>query len=167
MSSSEQASGKRADALANRLIQGARSLAEFASGLSEAAWNTPVTGDGRPVGVVVHHVASVYPVEVELAQVLASGSPITGVTMEVINTMNAEHARNNAAISKEETLELLEKNSKAAAEAIRRFSDEALENAATVSLYGDAPLTAQFFIEDHALRHSFHHLSRIRKTLDK
>ena len=57
------------------------------------------------MGVVVHHVASVYPVEVELAQVLGSGSPITGVTMEVINTMNTEHARNNAAISKEEALE--------------------------------------------------------------
>ena len=73
------------------------------------------------MGVVVHHVASVYPVEVELAQVLGSGSPITGVTMEVINTMNAEHARNNATISKEETLELLEKNSKAAAETLNAY----------------------------------------------
>jgi hypothetical protein len=36
-----------------------------------------------------------------------------------------------------------------------------------VSLNADAPLTTQFFIEDHALRHSFHHLARIRAALGK
>jgi hypothetical protein len=35
-----------------------------------------------------------------------------------------------------------------------------------VSLNADAPLTCQFFIEDHALRHSYHHLARIRATLE-
>lgn len=44
--------------------------------------------------------------------------------------------------------------------------DAELEKASTVSLNGDAPLTTQFFIEDHALRHSFHHLDRIRATLN-
>jgi len=34
-----------------------------------------------------------------------------------------------------------------------------------VSLCGDAPLTAQFFIEDHALRHSFHHLAKMRAAV--
>jgi hypothetical protein len=32
----------------------------------------PCPGDGRKVGVVVHHVASVYPIEIQLAQTLAS-----------------------------------------------------------------------------------------------
>ena len=30
-----------------------------------------------------------------------------------------------------------------------------------------APVTAQFVIEDHALRHSWHHLARIRTALDR
>jgi hypothetical protein len=34
-----------------------------------------------------------------------------------------------------------------------------------VSFYADAPLTCQFFIEDHALRHSYHHLAKIRAAL--
>jgi hypothetical protein len=34
--------------------------------------------------------------------------------------------------------------------------------AAAVSLNSDAPLTAQFLIEDHAVRHSWHHLETIR-----
>jgi hypothetical protein len=29
------------------------------------------------------------------------------------------------------------------------------------------PVTAQFVVEDHALRHSWHHLACIRATLDR
>jgi hypothetical protein len=34
-----------------------------------------------------------------------------------------------------------------------------------VSLNADAPLTCQFMLEDHAVRHSHHHLARIKATL--
>ena len=77
----------------------------------------------------------------------------------------ADHAKENALIGKQETLALLKSNSKIAAEAVSAFSDEALETSATVSLNADAPLTAQFFIEDHALRHSYHHLAKIKASL--
>jgi hypothetical protein len=60
---------------------------------------------------------------------------------------------------------LLRQNSTAAADAIRELSDEQLDRAATVSLNADAPLTCQFFLEDHAVRHSYHHLARIRTTV--
>jgi hypothetical protein len=70
-------------------------------------------------------------------------------------------------VGKTEALDLLRRNSKAAADAIRAFSDEQLDAAAPVSLNADAPLTAQFFVEDHAVRHSFHHLSRIRATVGR
>lgn len=155
----------RADALADRLVQGARNLANFAEGLSETEWNKPVVGDGRTIGVVVHHVASVYPIEVELAQVLGKGNSITEVTKEAIDTMNAQHATDNKMVDKQQTLELLITNSENAAKAIRQFTEDELDNSAPVSLYYDAPLTAQFFIEDHALRHSYHHLGKIKSSL--
>jgi hypothetical protein len=62
-------------------------------------------------------------------------------------------------------IDLLRRNSAAAAEAIRALGDAELDRAATVSLNADAPLTCQFFIEDHALRHSYHHVQRIRAAL--
>jgi len=62
-------------------------------------------------------------------------------------------------------LELLRANSAAAAAAIRALSDEQLAQSAPVSLYGDAPLTCQFVLEDHAVRHSYHHLTRLRRTV--
>ena len=51
----------RTDAVADRLEHGARELAAFASGLTPAEWQTRVPGDGRKVGVTVHHVATMYP----------------------------------------------------------------------------------------------------------
>jgi hypothetical protein len=48
---------------------------------------------------------------------------------------------------------------------IRGLSDEQLDRASPISLNWDAPLTTQFFIEDHPLSHSFRHLSSIRAAL--
>ena len=156
---------QRAVALADRLEEGARALATFAALLSEAEWQTRLPGDGRKVGVVVHHVATVYPIEIQLAQTVASGEPIVEVTWDVIHAMNAGHAREYDRVTKEEALGLLWKNSRAAAAAIRVLTDEELDRAAPVSLYANAPLTCQFVLEDHAVRHSFHHLAKVRAAL--
>jgi len=156
---------QRANALADRLEQGAHALATFASALTEDEWQTRLPHDRRKIGVVVHHVATMYPLEIQLAQTLAEGKPVTGVTMDVVNEINAAHARENDAVTKEAALDLLRRNSTAAAAAIRALSDEELDQAAPVSLNSDAPLTCQFLLEDHAVRHSYHHLARIRGAL--
>jgi len=159
---------RQAEALAQRLERGARALAEFAATLTDAEWRTPFgSSDKRTIGVIVHHVGSIYPLEMQLAQVLASGKPITGVTWDAVAEVNAGHAAENESATKQAALELLARNSTAAAEAIRALSDAELTQAAPVSLYGDAPLTCQFFLEDRAIRHSYHHLARIRKALGR
>ena len=157
---------KRANALAVRLEQGARALASFASALTDAEWQARV-GDGRTIGAVVHHVASMYPLEIQLAQVLAGGKPVAGVTWDAVHEINAGHAKEYDGVTKEAALDLLRRNSAAAAAAIRALSDAELDQAAPVSLNSDAPLTCQFFLEDHAVRHSYHHLARIRGALKK
>jgi hypothetical protein len=85
--------------------------------------------------------------------------------MEDVHEMNARHAGENGAVTKADALDLLGRNSAAAAAAIRNLKDEELDRAATVSLYADAPLTCQFVLEDHAVRHSYHHLARIQRAL--
>ena len=156
---------QRTNALANRLEQGARTLATFASALTDAEWQSRVPHDGRKVGVVVHHVATMYPLEIQLAQLLGAGKPVADVTWDVVHQMNAAHAKEYDAVTKEAALDLLRRNSTAAAAAIRALSDEELDRAAPVSLNSDAPLTCQFMLEDHAVRHSYHHLDRIRAAL--
>ena len=155
----------RANALAERLEQGARELAALALTLTEKEWQSRIPGDGRKIGVVVHHVAYMYPIEIQVAQTVAEGRPVVGLTWGDVHAINATHARENDGVTREEALELLQRNSADAAAAIRALDDAALDRAVTVSLNADAPLTCQFVLEDHAVRHSFHHLAKIKSAV--
>ena len=157
----------RAQALADRLERGAEKLGELAATLTDAEWQTPIPHDGRTVGIVVHHVASVYPIEIQLAQLLGSGQPMVGVTWDNVHEMNAGHAKEFSGVAKGPAIELLRRNAAEASAAVRRLTDEELDRAPLASLYADAPVTCQFMLEDHAVRHSYHHLAKIRAALKR
>ena len=160
--------GRRAEQLALRIEEGAASLASFVEGFSQAEWCAPASNtDSRSIGVIVHHVAIAYPIEIYLARTIASGNALTDVTSEVVAELNARHAKEYSGVTKEAALELLRRNSCEAAAAVRAFTDEELDRAASFSLSDGAPVTAQFVIEDHAVRHSWHHLTRLRKALGR
>ncbi len=156
---------KRAEALADRIAQGHRQLAALAKTLSEAEWRTYCADEDRTVGVVIHHVASMLPAELDLVRVLASGQPITGVTLDMVNRINAEHAQAHGECSQQEALDLLQRNSALVVSAVRELTDEELDRAAPVSLHWNAPLTTQYFIEDHPLGHAYQHLASIQAAL--
>jgi hypothetical protein len=85
-----KAAGKRAAALADRIVEGAELLASFAEGLTDAEWSTPVSPtDKRTVGVIVHHVASMYPIEIGAVRAIAGGNAVTEVTWDVVAQINA------------------------------------------------------------------------------
>jgi hypothetical protein len=155
----------RSNALADRLEQGARALANFANTLTDDEWQLRTPRDGRKIGVLVHHVGNMYPLEIQLAQQAARGEPIVGVNLEVVADINAAHAAEQDGVTKAEALDFLKKNSSAAAAAIRALSDEDLDTAVPLSLNADAPLTCQFILEDHAVRHSYHHLAAIKAAV--
>jgi len=160
--------GRRAKLLADRIQEGAAILAAFAEELSEEEWRAPVSAtDRRSAGVIVHHVASMYPIEIDVARAVASGKAVTDVTWDVVAELNAKHAHEHAEVTKAAALELLRRNSHEAAAAVREFPNDELDRAAPFSLSFGAPVTAQFVIEDHALRHSWHHLARIRTALGR
>ena len=137
----------RANQLADRIENGANQLIAFAEKLSQTEWQTVCPSEKRPIGVLIHHVASSYPVEMNLIQTLASGKAIEGVTWDMVDKMNSEHANSQAECSQTETLTLLKENSSLAAESVRSMSDEQLDFAAPISLNSDTPLTTQYFIE--------------------
>jgi DinB family protein len=160
---------RRAESLADRIEEGAAGLAAFAEGLSETEWGTATStgNDRRTVGVLVHHVASMYPIEIDVVRAVASGKSVMDVTWEAVAGINARHASDNAGVTKAAALELLRKNSREAAAAVRALTDDELDRAAPFSLSYGAPVTSQFIIEDHPLRHAWHHLARIRTALGR
>ena len=138
---------RRSEALAARIEEGAAGLAAFAEGLSDAEWTTPVTDrDRRPIGVIVHHVAYMYPIEIDVARAVAGGKAVMDVTWDNVAEINAKHASDNAGATKAEALELLRRNSREAAAAVRALTDEELDRAAPFSLSYGAPVTAQFVV---------------------
>lgn len=157
----------RSEVLAQRLEEGVRQLTVLAQSLSDEQWQMPVPHDHRKIGVVVHHVGTMYPIEISLAQKLANGEPIQGVTWAAVHEMNAEHARNFDRVTKQEALDLLKKNSTDAAAAVRALTDAQLDTAAGLSLNSDGPRTCQFMLEDHAVGHAWHHLRKIRGALGR
>jgi uncharacterized damage-inducible protein DinB len=156
---------QRANTLADRLELGAATLAAEIQPLTDEQWMLPVPHDGRTVGVIVHHVASVYPIEIQLAQSLAAGKAVEGMTLDDVHAMNAGHATEFTTISKAEALALLAANSAAAATAIRAMTDAELDGAAPLSLKRNATLSCQYMLENHAVNHSVHHLAGIREAL--
>jgi hypothetical protein len=156
----------RAEQLATRIELGAATLGAYARKLSDAQWRTVVPRDGRTAGVLVHHVANMYPIEMGVIQAASEGKAITDVTWELVAQINAEHARAQANVTREEALALLEKNSREAAQGVRGLSDAVLDKAVPFSLSFGAPMTVQFIIEDHPLRHPWHHLARMQAVLD-
>ena len=158
---------RRAESLAKRIEEGADNLATFVEDLSVSEWHLPVSAtDRRSIGVIVHHVANMYPLEIDLARAITSGKAVTDVTWEGVAQINAKHAEEQQKITRAVALEYLWRNSRDAAAAVRAFSDDELDQAAPLSLDDDAPVTAQFVIEDHALRHSWHHLALIRAAVN-
>jgi hypothetical protein len=159
---------RRADLLANRIEEGASGLATYAEGLSSTEWAMPTSAtDRRTVGQIVNHVALVYPIEIDLARAVSGGNAVTDVTWQVVAELNAGHAREHAGVTPAAAIALLRQNARQAAEAVRTFTDDELDRAAPFSLSFGAPVTAQFVLEDHAVRHSWHHLSRIRSAVGR
>src|SRR5206468_11008565 len=125
----------------------------------ETEWQLQVTTTNhRSVSGIVHHIASMYPIEIDVGRAVASGNAVTDVSWDAVAQINAKHVQDQASATKAATLELLRKNSREAAAAVRALTDAELDQAAPFSLSFGAPMTAQFVIEDHALRHSWHHL---------
>ena len=155
----------RAEALATRLEQGVTELATYAESLTEQQWASPIPQEGRSIGILVHHVATMYPLEMELANNIANGQAVAGVTWDLVADINAKHAHEHAEPDRMATLTMLRQNSGAAATAIRTMTDAQLDVAVPNSLYGDTPLTLQFWLEDHPISHSYKHLANIKVAI--
>ena len=74
---------------------------------------------------LVGDIAFVHPKDVQdgvVAQLLAAGKPIVGVTWDVVADINAKHAREFDGVTVEAAIDLLQRNSGAAAGKVRTWA---------------------------------------------
>jgi hypothetical protein len=77
-------------------------LTGFVAGCTDADWRSaPLDGDPRPVGVVVDHVAHAYEYLARWMRQLVAGQPMD-VNNEVVDALNAEHARAAGSVTRAE-----------------------------------------------------------------
>jgi len=80
--------------------------------------------EGRRVGVIAHHVATNGDWIVQRIQTMLAGGPLAPVNQREIN---AEHARNNAGVTRGEVLRLLQASRSRIADAVRAIPDNQLD----------------------------------------
>jgi hypothetical protein len=90
----------------------------------------------------------------------ATGSPMPEFTMDKLNQANADHAKECADVSREETLALLRQNTAPAADLVRGLSDDQLSRKTKLPI-GDMELTAEQIIENVLIGHLTTHAASI------
>lgn len=133
--------------------------------LRDADWGEVTEDEQWPVGVTAHHLAGVLePISRMVEAVAAGQSP--GLTRDVIDEMNARHAKDHAHCSRQETIELLTAGAAVATAVIRRLSDDQLARSGTV-LTDAPPMTVEQLIISGLIGHVDEHFGSIRNTVGR
>jgi hypothetical protein len=157
--------GTKTEALAAQFEGKARDAMATLEGLSEADWKKVTEAEKWPVGVTAHHLAGALEAVSGLVMALANGQPPGGLSVDMLNELNAQHAREFAHCTKAETIELHRRGTATAAAAIRSLHDEQLERSGVV-LTGLPPMSAEQLIQRGLLDHVDEHVGSIRRTIE-
>ena len=158
---------ERAAALAAAFERANDAVIESIAGCSDAELQAPCAGEGWPVVVVAHHLALSYPALGGMVQLLATGQIVPPLSMSDLDAFNAQHATDAAGVSREEALNLLRENGRAATEMVRQFTDEQLATTAVLSFTGGHPWSAADLIERGLIGHPLEHGQSIRSALGR
>ncbi len=152
---------ERAQALAAKFEQVNQELIDVIEECSDEKWRSACAGEGWSVGVTAHHVALDTPLLAGMLRAIASGQSFPPLTAEGPDKANAQHAREHADCTKQETLDLLRREVPLAAGLVRGLSDEQLGRTAEV-LAGAPHLSAEHVIQGFVINHVSEHLRSIQ-----
>ncbi|HEY8598162.1 MAG TPA: DinB family protein [Thermomicrobiales bacterium] len=154
----------RAEQLATQFAAINDEISALISGCTDEQWRQPCADEVRPVGVVAHHTAIVQQAFTGMVATLVAGETYSPQTsMETIDQLNAQHAREHAEVGKEETLGILCASEATIAQQIRSLDDAQLDR--TAGVFGGNELTVAQVIAMVVIGHAGSHLASIRATV--
>lgn len=154
----------QAESLAKTFEARAADMTATIEKLSDADWKKVTSAEKWPVGVTAHHVAGSHEAIAGIIKTVAGGQPMPDFTMQMLDQMNADHAKQAANCTKSETLDLHKKGVAAAAAVVRGLSDDQLAKSGTV-LKGMPAMSAQQIVEGILINHIDDHMGSIKKTV--
>jgi predicted enzyme related to lactoylglutathione lyase len=161
-----QPANARLEAYVTQLDAKVKDAIALVQSLSDADWRKVTAAEKWTVGVTAHHFASALEPIAGMIAGVASGQAPGTFTMTMIDEMNAQHAREFAACTREETVALLEKGAAVAATTVRGLTDDQLATRATV-LADAPPMSVEELISSGLLAHIDDHFGSIRKTVGR
>lgn len=157
---------QRAQDLVQRFATANNAMIDYIEACSEADLNKVTAVEGWSVRVAAHHIAASHEPVAGLAYLLATGGELPPLTMAIINQMNAQHAIDQANVSKATVIDDLRQNGTKAAAMVAGLNDEQLDRSAHLGTFG-ATMSAQQVIENILISHITYHLDSIKATVGK
>ena len=132
--------------------------------LSDTDWKKTTAAEKWTVAATAHHIARSYEPITHIIKTLAAGQALPHFTPQMLDEMNAQHAKEFASCSKGDTIDLLKKGAASTAAMLRSLSDAELAKSGTV-FAGLPPMTAEDMAKRALLDHIDEHFGSIRKTV--
>ncbi|KPJ77317.1 MAG: hypothetical protein AMJ54_08400 [Deltaproteobacteria bacterium SG8_13] len=155
---------KRGKELSGRLQEFSDELTTAARNLTAAQWAEMLPSEQWPVGVTMRHLAAGHLGITSLARMMVNGEKLPEITLEALKEMANRHAREHADCTKEEVLELLEKNSAEIVSFTAGLTDEQLDR--TGYLVATGEVSVQQIIEYVVFMSAGEHFANIKTALD-
>ena len=156
--------GAKGEALAKQFEAKAQEATAVLEKLSDADWKKVTDAEKWSVGVTAHHVARGHEAIAGIVKTVASGQSVPNFTLDMLNAMNAQHAKEFAGCTKAETIALHKQGAAAAAAIVRGLSDDQLTKSGTV-LTGMPAMSTEQVVTGILINHIDDHYGSIRKTV--
>jgi hypothetical protein len=156
--------GAKGEAFAKQFEAKVEEATTLLETLTDADWKKTTAAEKWTVAVTAHHIASSYGPATHIIKTIAAGQALPHFTREILDAMNAQHAKEFADCTKAETIALHKKTAAAAAAAVRGLSDGELAKTGTV-FTGMPPVNAEELVKRILLGHVDAHFGSIRTTI--
>jgi uncharacterized damage-inducible protein DinB len=160
----EDTMGAKGEALARQFEAKVEEATSVLEKLSDADWKKTTAAEKWTVAVTAHHIARSYEAVTRIIKTIAAGQSLPHFTPQMLDEMNAQHAREFAGCTKPETIALHKKGAAVAAAAVRGLSDAELAKTGTV-FAGLPAMSAEEMVKRALLGHIDEHFGSIRKTI--
>ena len=156
--------GAKGEAFAKQFEAKVEEAAVLLEQLTDADWGKTTTAEKWTVAVTAHHIASSYEPATHIIKTIAAGHALPHFTREILDEMNAQHAREFAGCTKAETIALHRKAAAVTVATVRGLSDDELAKTGTV-FAGMPPVSVEELVRRILLGHVDAHFGSIRRTI--
>ena len=160
----EDIMGAKGEAFAKQFEAKVEEATALLEKLTDADWKKTTDAEKWTVAVTAHHIARSYESATHIIKTIATGQALPHFTPQILDELNAQHAREFAGCTKPETIALHKKGAAAAAAVVRGLPDAELAKTGTV-FTGMPPVSAEELVKRILLAHVGAHFGSIRKTI--